>query len=110
MTKVRPLVYAEKMLYRFHSKNSPECLMLEDLTQQIFKVINRELSKEGILLVEQLPSLISQLEAAIALDAKERQSLEEGQIKTDRLGQRAFPFLELMKASLKREEPIVWGH
>ena len=84
--------------------------MLEDLTQQIFKVINRELSKDGILLVEQLPSLISQLEAAIALDAKERQSLEEGQIKTDRLGQRAVPFLELMKASLKRQEPIVWGH
>ena len=83
--------------------------MLEDLTQQIFKVINRELSKEGILLVEQLPSLINKLEDSIAQDAKERQALGDDRLKSDRLGQRAFPFLELLKSSLKKEEVIVWG-
>ena len=84
--------------------------MLEDLSLRIFKVLGRELSKEGILLVEQLPSLIHALEAAIAQDAKEREGLSGEQLKTDRLGQRAFPFLELLKSSLKYKEPIVWGH
>ncbi len=84
--------------------------MLEDLTVRIFKTLDRELGKEGILLVEQLPSLITKLEDAIAQDAKERQSLADNKVKTDRLGQRAFPFLELLKASLKKEEAIVWGH
>jgi hypothetical protein len=110
MTKVCPVVYAKKMLYRFHSKNSPECLMLEDLTLRIFQTLDRELSKEGILLVEQLPSLITKLEDAIAHDAKERQALGDDHLKSDRLGQRAFPFLELLKASFKKSEPIVWGY
>jgi hypothetical protein len=110
MTKMCPVVYAKKMLYRFHSKNSPDCLMLEDLSLRIFQVLDRELSKDGILLVEQLPSLISKLDAAIAQDANERQSQSEEKLKTDRLGQRAFPFLELLKSSLKHNDPIVWGH
>jgi len=84
--------------------------MLEDLSLRIFKVLGRELSKEGILLVEQLPSLIQVLEEAIALDAREREGLSSEQLTTDRLGQRAFPFLELLKSSLKYKEPIVWGH
>ena len=84
--------------------------MLEDLSLRIFNVLGRELSKEGILLVEQLPSLIQVLEEAIALDAKEREGLPADQLKADRLGQRAFPFLELLKSSLKYQEPIVWGH
>jgi phosphoribosylaminoimidazole-succinocarboxamide synthase len=109
MTKKYPVVYANQMLYRFHSKNSPECLMLEDLTLRIFQTLERELSKKGILLVDQLPSLITKLEDAIAQDAKERQALGDDQLKSDRLGQRAFPFLKLLKASLKKEEVVVWG-
>lgn len=84
--------------------------MLEDLSHRIFQVLDRELSKDGILLVEQLPSLISKLETAIAQDANERQGQSEEKLKTDRLGQRAFPFLELLKSSLKHNDPIVWGH
>jgi len=49
------------------------------------------------------------LEDAIAQDAKERQALGDDQLKSDRLGQRAFPFLKLLKASLKKEEVVVWG-
>ena len=83
--------------------------MLEDLSLRIFQVLDRELSKEGILLVEQLPGLISKLEAAIAQDATDRQGQSEEKHKTDRIGQRAFPFLELLKSSLKPTDPIVWG-
>ena len=96
--------------------------MLEDLSLRIFQLLDRELSKEGILLVEQLPSLISKLEAAIAQDANDRlgqseeklktdrQGQSEEKLKIDRLGQRSYPFLELLKSSLKHNNPIVWGH
>lgn len=84
--------------------------MLEDLTLQIFKTLERELNKEGILLVEQLPSLISALEKAIAKDAIDRAALPKDMPRGDRLGQRAHPFLTLLKNSLKRQEPVVWGY
>jgi len=29
--------------------------------------------------------------------------------KSDRLGQRAYPFLELLKQSNAKEEPVMWG-
>lgn len=83
--------------------------MLEDLTKRIFQVIDRELTKEGILLVEQLPGLINKLEVAIELDAQERTHPNQDGPMLDRLGQRAFPFLELLKSSLKREDPVIWG-
>jgi len=84
--------------------------MLEDLALRIFKILHRELGKEGILLVEQLPSLIQCLEEAIAQDASERKGLTNDSQKSDRLGQRAYPFLELLRSSLKHNDPIVWGH
>ena len=84
--------------------------MLEDLSLRIFKILNRELGKEGILLVEQLPSLIQCLEQAIEQDATERKDLAKDSHKSDRLGQRAYPFLELLKSSLKYKDPIVWGN
>jgi hypothetical protein len=110
MTRVYQVVYSKNMLYRFHSKNSADCLMLEDLSLRIFKVLDRELSKEGILLVEQLPSLIQRLEEGIQQDATEREGLSAEAQKSDRLGQRAYPFLELLKSSFKHKDPIVWGH
>jgi hypothetical protein len=35
--------------------------------------------------------------------------LEQEMPTADRLGQRAFPFLELMKQACAANEPIVWG-
>lgn len=100
------------MLYRFHSKNSADCLMLKDLTVRLFAIINRPLEDKGIFLVEQLPDLIKSLEKAIDEDSELRKkaSGDEALAKLpDRLGQRAQPFLNLLKSSLKHEDPVVWG-
>lgn len=87
--------------------------MLKDLTTRIFEIINRPLDDRGIFLVEQLPDLITKLEAAIELDAalrKQSESEEKEKPKLpDRLGQRAFPFLTLLKSALKNEDPVIWG-
>ena len=104
------------MIYQFRSKAGPDVIMLADLTQRIFEILGRPLEPRGILTVEQLPALIIALETAILKDLEERASSntadQENSEKpklADRLGQRAYPFLELMKQAKAKEEPVMWG-
>jgi hypothetical protein len=90
--------------------------MLADLTKRIFDILGRPLDPRGILTVEQLPNLITALETAILKDLEERAKVHEesenGAEKpklADRLGQRAYPFLELMKQARAKDEPVLWG-
>ena len=106
------------MIYQFRSKAGPDVIMLADLTKRIFDILGRPLEPRGILTVEQLPTLITTLETAILKDLEERSKAkddaknEEGTEKpklADRLGQRAYPFLELMKQAKAKDEPVMWG-
>ena len=102
------------MIYQFRSKAGPDVIMLADLTKRIFDIFARPLEPRGILTVEQLPALITTLETAILKDLEERsksQTEDSGEkLKlADRLGQRAYPFLELMKQANAKNEPVMWG-
>jgi hypothetical protein len=102
------------MIYQFRSKAGPDVIMLGDLTKRIFDIFARPLEPRGILTIEQLPTLITTLETAILKDLEERsKSQTDGGIEksrlADRLGQRAYPFLELMKQANGKHEPIMWG-
>jgi len=104
------------MIYQFRSKAGPDVIMLADLTKRIFDILNRPLEPRGILTAEQLPALITALETAILKDLEERAKANEGSENggekprlADRLGQRAYPFLELMKQAKAKEEPVMWG-
>ncbi|QWE14502.1 DUF1840 domain-containing protein [Polynucleobacter sp. AP-Sving-400A-A2] len=104
------------MIYQFRSKAGPDVIMLADLTQRIFDILGRPLEPRGILTVEQLPSLIISLETAILKDLEERaksnstdQENSEKPKLADRLGQRAYPFLDLMKQAKAKDEPVMWG-
>jgi hypothetical protein len=104
------------MIYQFHSKAGPDVIMLSDLSQRIFDILEHPLEKRGILVVERLPEFIAKLESAIAADIAQRMAVADESADSDpekpiadRLGQRAFPFLELMKQARAAEEPIVWG-
>ena len=104
------------MIYQFRSKAGPDVIMLADLTQRIFDILGRPLEPRGILTEEQLPALITALETAILKDLEERakvkNEMDEGKEKpklADRLGQRAYPLLELMKQANAKKEPVMWG-
>jgi len=104
------------MIYQFRSKAGPDVIMLADLTQRIFEILDRPLESRGILTVEQLPLLIIALETAILKDLEDRaksntadQENNEKPKLADRLGQRAYPFLELMKQAKAKDEPVMWG-
>ena len=104
------------MIYQFRSKAGPDVIMLADLTKRIFDILGRPLEPRGILTADQLPELITALETAILKDLEERskaKSDDEDQAEkpklADRLGQRAYPFLELMKQAKAKNEPVMWG-
>jgi hypothetical protein len=104
------------MIYQFHSKAGPNVIMLSDLSERIFDILEHPLEKRGILVAERLPEFIARLESAIAADVASKGSmpdkptdLEQEMPTADRLGQRAFPFLELMKQACAANEPVVWG-
>ena len=104
------------MIYQFRSKAGPDVIMLADLTKRIFDILGRPLEPRGILTQEQLPALITALETAILNDLEERKKASENKDSesekpklADRLGQRAYPFLELMKQARAKNEPIMWG-
>ena len=104
------------MIYQFRSKAGPDVIMLADLTKRIFNILGRSLEPRGILTEEQLPALITALETAILNDLEERKKASENKDGksekpklADRLGQRAYPFLELMKQARAKNEPVMWG-
>jgi len=90
--------------------------MLADLSKRIFDILGRPLEARGIFTIEQLPGLISTLETAILKDLEDRSQIKTGNQDhaempklADRLGQRAYPFLELLKQSNAKAEPVMWG-
>jgi hypothetical protein len=103
------------MIYQFRSKAGPDVIMLSDLSQRIFDILEHPLEKRGILVAERLPEFIARLESAIAADAASKSSVpatpaeSDQEKRIDRLGQRAFPFLELMRQACAANEPVVWG-
>jgi hypothetical protein len=104
------------MLYVFKSKAAAQVIMLQDLTQMLFDIIGKPLEKRGIFTPEQLPAAISHLEAAISEDAQIPTETRERNTDGDevirerlRLGQRAQPFLELLRAAQKAHKEVVWG-
>jgi hypothetical protein len=102
------------MIYQFRSKAGPDVIMLADLTKRIFDIFARPLEPRGILTIEQLPKLITTLETAILKDLEDRSNSQradggENLKLADRLGQRAYPFLELMKQANAKDEPVMWG-
>ena len=104
------------MIYQFRSKAGPDVIMLADLTKRIFDILGRPLEPRGILTVEHLPVLITALETAILKDLEERSKAQDESKEStekpklaDRLGQRAYPFLELMKQAKAKDEPVMWG-
>ena len=92
--------------------------MLGDLTQKIFDIIGKPLEDKGVFLLEQIPTAITKLEEAIAQDLELRKASandeneppsEKALAKSDRLGQRAFPFIKLLKEALANSEMVIWG-
>ncbi|WP_042299353.1 DUF1840 domain-containing protein [Paraburkholderia kururiensis] len=107
------------MLITFKCHASPDVAMLENLAQYLLGIIGKRLDKQGVITHDQLEPAITKLEAAIATDKRERAEhdghFHEGEDGHEPheipigLAQRAYPFLDMLRAAHKEQSDIVWG-
>jgi len=108
------------MLVTFKCRASPDVTMLENLAQYLLGIIGKRLGPRGVITHDELEVAISKLESAIAIDKKERAEHEghfhDGEDGHEHhhevpvgLAQRAFPFLDMLRAAQKAQNDIVWG-
>jgi len=107
------------MLVTFKCHASPDVTMLENLAQYLLGIIGKRLGPRGVIAHDELDTAIAKLEAAIAVDKRERQEhdghFHDGEAGHEPhepplgLAQRAYPFLDMLRAARGEQSDIVWG-
>ncbi|WP_233861959.1 DUF1840 domain-containing protein [Paraburkholderia adhaesiva] len=107
------------MLVTFKCHAAPDVMMMDNLAQYLLGIIGKRLAARGVITHDELDTAITKLETAIATDKKEgaehQGHFHEGE--DDHaphelpvgLAQRAFPFLDMLRAARKEQNDIVWG-
>ncbi|RDK09816.1 DUF1840 domain-containing protein [Cupriavidus lacunae] len=105
------------MLITFKSHAAQDLIMMRDLAVTLLGIIGKRLGERGVITVEELPHAIHKLEAAVA-DARrappadtavETKPADEEEEEPLHLGQRAYPFLDMLRASQREGANILWG-
>lgn len=102
------------MLYKFKSRASGDVIMTGPHGDELLRLIGKDPSPTGILTVDQMPAARAALEKAIELaegrgEASEATADEFRDFNAVGLRQRVWPFLELIRYSLRDKVDIVWG-
>ena len=97
------------MLYKFKSKASGDIIMLGANGDRILSLIGKEPAEKGIIECADMPAAIQALQTAVAEDDAQRRAATQAPSEAVSLRQRAWPLIEMMKASLGAEVPITWG-
>jgi len=105
------------MLVTFHSKATPDVVMLRDLAGYLLGVIGKRIGPRGVIMHSEVDAAINRLETVLEDDA--RVALEHGALYhplSDTQAQakiglqaRALPFLDMLREAKRRDADIVWG-
>jgi regulator of protease activity HflC (stomatin/prohibitin superfamily) len=106
------------MLYKFKSKAAGDLIMLEPNGRRVLQIIGKDPGPKGIILPEEMPQAVQDLEAAIVREeAEQKAAIEEAKAKGEApprfdavsLRQRAVPFIDMLRRCSKEDKEIVWG-
>ena len=105
------------MLITFKSRASPDVLMLADLANYLLGIVGKHLGPCGVIERHELSDAISRMEEAIAEDQRASDAHDEMHYgtqagvreRTAGLAQRAYPFLDMLRAAQKQDVDIIWG-
>jgi hypothetical protein len=107
------------MLITFKCHAAPDVMMLENLAQYLIGILGKRLGERGVIMHDELPAAIAKLESAITTDRQQRAEhdghFHEGEDGHESheipigLAQRAYPFLDMLRAAQKENADIVWG-
>jgi len=104
----------------FKSSATADIMMFDDVATHLIGLMGKEATDKGVINVEQLPTAIARLEAAIISDHEQHRAhlLADEAQEVDGNGNsrpfvsltlRILPLLEMLRVSLKEKEPVVWG-
>lgn len=117
------------MIYKFETRAGGRITYTDVVGARLLQIIGKKPGLRGVITVEDIPAALLALEAAVARDREmtleQRQELEphavddgkRGDPRDDEqereppvsLGQRAFPFIDLLKHALNVREDVTWG-
>ncbi|SOY78815.1 conserved hypothetical protein [Cupriavidus taiwanensis] len=105
------------MLITFKSHAAQDLIMMKDLAVTLLGIIGKHLGERGVITVEELPHAIHKLEAAVAdarahpADTAVETQADAGEDEEEplHLGQRAYPFLDMLRASQREGANVLWG-
>lgn len=117
------------MIYQFETQAGGRITYTDVVGAQLLHIIGKQPGPRGVITVEEIPAALRALEAAVQRDREmtlaQRRELEphatdekrRGDPRDDEqereppvsLGQRAFPFIDLLKHALNVQEDVTWG-
>ncbi|WP_244808662.1 MULTISPECIES: DUF1840 domain-containing protein [Caballeronia] len=105
------------MLIKFHSKATPDVVMLRDLAGYLLAVIGKRIGSRGVILHSEFDNAIDRLETVLKED--EGIAYEHGAIyrplsrTAERTGMglqsRALPFLDMLREARRKDADIIWS-
>jgi hypothetical protein len=111
------------MLYKFKSKATGDLIMLEPQGQQILKLIGKDPSAKGIIMVSEMMAAVDALHAAVEREEQAIKAAQEGGAEAQegqeapavngpraiRLKQRVVPFVDMLRRAHAEDKEVVWG-
>ena len=103
------------MLFKFKSKAAGDLIMLEPNGRRVLQIIGKDPGPQGIILPDEMPAAIQQLEAAMAAEEADPDAAANdagGKVPHGEgvsLRQRAVPFIDMLKRCSSAGKEIVWG-
>jgi hypothetical protein len=121
------------MIYQFETQAGGRITYTDVVGAQLLHIIGKQPGPRGVITVEEIPAALRALEAAVQRDREmtleQRRELEPHATEEKRrgdprdpgrddgrereppvsLGQRAFPFIDLLKHALNVKEDVTWG-
>lgn len=104
------------MIYEFKSRATGTVVMTKAVGDTILDIIGKAPASQGIVTVDQMPAAIAALDRAVQASkahpaGKPDPDDPEGQddAKLPTLAQRAYPFVEMLKAAHRAGKDVTWG-
>jgi Domain of unknown function (DUF1840) len=97
------------MALLFRSKAGADVLMLQADAERVLRALGREPAAQGVFLPEQVDGLLQQFSLHAKTQAAQPDESETPDEAAPDLTRRAWPLLELMRASRARGVPLTWS-
>jgi Domain of unknown function (DUF1840) len=100
------------MMITFESNAHTDVTMFADIAKSLIKMMGHSGTIPSAIAAKDLPDALSQLQTALNADSPhQKEAVDEDdddkEIEVTMSG-RAFPLVEMLKAAIKEDEPVMW--